>query len=86
MAIVKPFKGIRPPQNIAAELSCLPYDVMNTSEAKAMSKGLEYSLLNITRSEIECAEGVDVHSEEVYSKSVSNFKKFQGLACCRPGE
>ncbi len=77
MAIVKPFKGLRPPKNIAAELSCLPYDVMNTSEAKAMSKGLEHSLLNITRSEIECAEGVDVHSEEVYSKSVSNFKKFQ---------
>lgn len=77
MAIVKPFKGLRPPQNIAADLSCLPYDVMNAQEAKVLSKGLEYSLLNITRSEIECSEGVDVHSEEVYSKSVNNFKKFQ---------
>ena len=77
MAIVKPFKGLRPPQNIAADLSCLPYDVMNTAEAKVLSKGLEHSLLNITRSEIECADGVDVHSEEVYSKSVNNFKKFQ---------
>ena len=77
MAIVKPFKGLRPPQNIAADLSCLPYDVMNAEEAKVLSKGLEHSLLNITRSEIDCPAGVDVHSEEVYSKSVENFKKFQ---------
>ena len=77
MALVKPFKGLRPPQNIASELSCLPYDVMNTEEARILSKGLEHSLLNVTRSEIDCVVGVDVHSDEVYSKSVDNFKKFQ---------
>ena len=77
MAIVKPFKGLRPPQDIVKDLSCLPYDVMNTEEAKVQSKGLEYSLLNITRSEIACADGIDIHSDEVYSKSVENFKKFQ---------
>ena len=77
MAIVKPFKGLRPTQDIVKDLSCLPYDVMNTEEAKVQSKGLEYSLLNITRSEIACADGIDIHSDEVYAKSVENFKKFQ---------
>lgn len=77
MAIVKPFKGIRPPKDIAKDLSCLPYDVMNVEEAAQMAAGKEYSLLHITRSEIDCRHGVDVHSEEVYQKSVENFKRFQ---------
>jgi len=77
MAIVKPFKGLRPPCAIAKDLACLPYDVMNTEEAKAMAAGKDCSLLHITRSEIDFPEGADVHSEEVYNKSVANFKKWQ---------
>ena len=77
MAIVKPFKGLRPPKEIAADLSCLPYDVMNTEEAAAMAEGKECSLLHITRSEIDLPEGVDAHSPEVYDKSVSNFALWQ---------
>ena len=41
MAIVKPFRGLRPPGKIAKDLSCLPYDVMNTDEALEMSRGKE---------------------------------------------
>lgn len=77
MAIIKPFKGLRPPKDIAAELACLPYDVMNTEEAREMAKGNEHSLLHITRSEIDLPVGTDVHSQEVYDKAVENFKKFQ---------
>nr|WP_321451856.1 DUF1015 family protein [uncultured Carboxylicivirga sp.] len=77
MAIVKPFKGLRPPQNIAQDLACLPYDVMNSEEAARMADGKDCSLLHITRAEIDCPEGTDIHSEEVYEKSVSNFKVFQ---------
>nr|WP_319398474.1 DUF1015 family protein [uncultured Carboxylicivirga sp.] len=77
MAIVKPFKGLRPPQNIAQDLACLPYDVMNSEEAARMADGKDCSLLHITRAEIDCPEGTDIHSEEVYEKSVSNFKAFQ---------
>ena len=77
MAILKPFKGLRPPQVIAKDLSCLPYDVMNTEEAAEMAKGKEYSLLRITRSEIDCVEGTDVHSQEVYDKAVANFSLFK---------
>ena len=74
MAIVKPFRGLRPPGPIARDLACPPYDVMNTEEAMKMAEGKECSLLHITRSEIDLPPDTDVHSEEVYKKSVSNFK------------
>ncbi|HLN74382.1 MAG: DUF1015 domain-containing protein [Methylococcaceae bacterium] len=77
MAIVKPFKGLCPPQAIAKDLACLPYDVMNSTEAAQMAQGKECSLLHITRAEIDCPEGTDVHSEIVYLKSVENFQQFQ---------
>lgn len=77
MAVIKPFKGLRPPQEIAKDLACLPYDVMNSEEATRMADGKENSLLHITRAEIDCPDGTDIHSEEVYEKSVDNFTKFQ---------
>jgi uncharacterized protein (DUF1015 family) len=77
MAVVKPFRGVRPPQPIAKDLACLPYDVMNTNEARKMAKGKECSLLHITRSEIDLPADVDTHSEIVYDKSVENFNKWQ---------
>ena len=55
MAIIKPFKGLRPPQEIVEELACLPYDVMNSEEAAKMAEGKEKSLLRITKAEIECS-------------------------------
>lgn len=77
MAIVKPFKGLRPPKNLAETLACLPYDVMNSSEAAQMAAGKNESLLHITRAEIDCPQGTDIHSEEVYNKAVDNFEAFQ---------
>lgn len=77
MAVVKPFKGLRPPQSIVSDLACLPYDVMNTEEALNMAAGKECSLLHITRAEIDLPAGTDVHSEEVYQKSVQNFALWQ---------
>ncbi|HZL76682.1 MAG TPA: DUF1015 family protein [Bacteroidales bacterium] len=77
MAVVRPFRGLRPPREIAKELACLPYDVMNTEEAAAMAAGKECSLLHITRAEIDLPSGTDVHSEEVYKKSVDNFTLWQ---------
>jgi uncharacterized protein (DUF1015 family) len=77
MAIVKPFRGLRPPRAIAKDLACLPYDVMNSDEAAAMAKGRECSLLHITRSEIDLPPDTDSHSDLVYEKSVENFRKWQ---------
>ena len=77
MSTVKPFKGLRPRKDIAAALSCLPYDVMNTQEAMRMAEGNPYSFLHITRAEIDLPEGIDPHSKQVYDKSEANFKAFQ---------
>ena len=77
MAIIKPFKGLRPPKDIVEKLACLPYDVMNSQEAAQMAEGKPESLLHITKAEIDCPEGTDVHSETVYNKAAENFKMFQ---------
>jgi len=77
MAVVKPFKALRPPRDIAEKVACLPYDVMNTVEARKMAEGNKYSLLHITRAEIDLPEDTDVHSETVYRKSYENFLKWR---------
>ncbi len=77
MAEVKPFRGLRPPASIVKELSCLPYDVMSTSEAREMAEGNKHSLLHITRSEIDFSGNIDPHSPEVYRKSKENFRIWQ---------
>ncbi len=77
MAVIIPFKGLRPPKEIVEELACLPYDVMNSEEAAFMADGKEKSLLRITKAEIECPGVDDIHTEVVYNKSVENFRIFQ---------
>ncbi len=77
MAVFKPFHGLRPPQTIVKNVSCLPYDVMNSSEAAQMASGKAESLLHVTRAEIDCPPGTDIHSDTVYKKAVDNFKKMK---------
>jgi len=77
MAIIKPFKGVRPPKQLVEEVACLPYDVMNSTEATKMAEGKEASLLRITRAEIEFEQGTDSHDEKVYLHARANFDAFQ---------
>lgn len=77
MAIIKPFKGLRPPKNIVEEVACLPYDVMNSEEATNMAKGKKASLLRITRAEIEFDGDTNSHDEKVYLHAKYNFDAFQ---------
>ena len=77
MAIIKPFKGLRPPKEVVEELACLPYDVMNSEEAAKMAFGKEKSLLHITKAEIDCPGADDIHSETVYNQAVKNFRLFR---------
>ena len=70
MAIVRPFKGLRPKnQEIAENMISLPYDVMNRKEAKEMAGNNEYSFLKIVRSEINLPDSVDPYAKEVYEKA-----------------
>nr|NQU93839.1 DUF1015 domain-containing protein [Bacteroidota bacterium] len=77
MAILKPFKGLRPPKEIVRDLASRPYDVLNSEEAKVEAEGNEYSLLHIIKPEIDLPDGTDHYAQEVYDKASENFKKFQ---------
>lgn len=77
MAIIKPFKGIRPPQNMVEEVASRPYDVLNSAEARQEAEGNEKSLYHIIKPEIDFPVGTDEHDEKVYAKAAENFQKFQ---------
>ena len=77
MAIIKPFKGIRPPQNLVEKVASRPYDVLNSEEARIEAKGNPYSLYHIIKPEIEFAPGTDEHEKKVYDKAAENFAKFR---------
>ena len=77
MVIVRPFKGLRPPKEIVKKLASRPYDVMNSEEARKEAEGNEYSLLHVTKAEIDLPLWTDEHSQAVYDKVVENFKAFQ---------
>ena len=75
MVRIKPFQGIRPPKQYAAEVASRPYDVLNSAEAKA--EATERSLLHIIKPEIDFDPIADEHSEAVYQKAVDNFQLWQ---------
>ena len=72
MVKIKPFRGIRPPQEFAAEVASRPYDVLNSVEAK--QEATERSLLHIIKPEIDFDPIADEHSDEVYQKAMENFR------------
>lgn len=75
MVQIKPFQGIRPPKEYAAELASRPYDVLNSAEAQAEAG--EKSLLHIIKPEIDFDPIIDEHSQEAYNKAVENFHKWK---------
>lgn len=76
MAIIKPFKAVRPANEYVKMVAELPYDVMNREEAKKLAKGNKYSYLHIDRAEIDLDDNVDEHDEKVYLKAKENLNKF----------
>ena len=77
MAIVKPFKGIRPPKELVEKVESRPYDVLDSDEARAEAAGNPMSLYHIIRPEIDFPEGTDEHDPRVYPKAAQNFAMFQ---------
>jgi len=77
MVKIKAFKGLRPPKSIADKVAARPYDVLNSEEARKEAEGNPYSLLHITKPEIDLPEGTDEHAPEVYEKAKENFEKFR---------
>jgi len=77
MAILKAFKGVRPPADLAKDVASRPYDVLNSEEARAEAEGNDYSLLHIIKPEIDMDPDIDVHAQPVYDKAKENFEMFQ---------
>ena len=69
MAVLKPFAAIRPVPSLASQVAALPYDVMNSEEAREMVKDNEYSFLHVDRAEVNLAKEINIYDKVVYEKA-----------------
>jgi uncharacterized protein (DUF1015 family) len=75
VSVIYPFRALRPPVERVAEVASVPYDVVNTEEARALAASNPLSFLHVSRPEIDMPEGTDIYSDEVYEKAAENFRK-----------
>ena len=75
MAVIRPFRALRPRADRAESVASVPYDVVNTEEARALAQGNPLSFLHVSRPEIDLPPSTDIHSDIVYRKAVENFEK-----------
>ncbi|MGA7801398.1 MAG: DUF1015 family protein [Gammaproteobacteria bacterium] len=73
MPLIRPFPGLRPAAGRAAEVAAPPYDVLNSTEARARAAGRPWSFLHISKPEIDLPEGTDPHADAVYAKAAENL-------------
>lgn len=86
MAVFKPFKAIRPLAEYAHKVAALPYDVMNSKEAKQMTEGNPLSFLHVDKAEIDLPEGTDLYDEKVYLKARENLDRLVSENICSQDE
>jgi uncharacterized protein (DUF1015 family) len=75
VATIRPFNALRPQAERAPRVAAVPYDVVNTEEARALASGNSLSFLHVSRPEIDLPSGTPIYSDEVYAKAVDNFEK-----------
>jgi uncharacterized protein (DUF1015 family) len=80
MASLHPFRALRPRPADAARVSAVPYDVVNTDEARALADGNPLSFLHVSRAEIDLPDGTDPHADQVYARAVENFAQLKSRA------
>lgn len=73
MSTIKPFRAIRPKTDLAERVAALPYDVMNSEEARQMVTGNPYSFLHVDKAEIDLSPDIDLYDEKVYQKARENM-------------
>lgn len=86
MAVLKPFKAVRPKAEFASKVGALPYDVMNSDEAREKVKGNPYSFLHVDKAEIDLPLGTDIYSEAVYEKAKENLEALTENGICEQDE
>jgi uncharacterized protein (DUF1015 family) len=75
LAVIRPFRALRPQAERAQAVASVPYDVVNTEEARALAAGKPLSFLHVSRPEIDLPPGTDIYSDPVYRKAVENLEK-----------
>jgi uncharacterized protein (DUF1015 family) len=80
VATIRPFAALRPQPDRAQQVASVPYDVVNTDEARALAAGNPLSFLHVSRPEIDLPEGTDLYSDAVYHKAAENFDKLIATA------
>ncbi len=78
MSVVRPFKAVRPNDEVYSKVASLPYDVMDRKEAKKLAEGNDLSFLHVVRSEIDLDDSVSAYDEKVYLKAKENLYNFIG--------
>lgn len=76
MVQVRPFPGIRPATALAAQVACLPYDVVNSAEARELAADNPYSFFHIDKAEIDLPSDLSPYDPQVYQKAAQNFQDF----------
>jgi uncharacterized protein (DUF1015 family) len=77
VAAIHPFRALRPPADKVSDVAAVPYDVVNTEEARALAADKPSSFLHVSRPEIDLPEGTDIYADEVYEKARENFDRFR---------
>ena len=78
MAILHPFRALRPVPDKVAEVASVPYDVVDTEEARALAEGRPLSFLHVVRPEIDLPSGADEYAPETYERGATNLRAFAG--------
>lgn len=86
MSVLKPFKAIRPTKENAEKVAALPYDVMNSEEAREMVKDNPLSFLHVDKAEIDLPEGTYIYDEKVYLKARENLDRLSLEGVCKQDE
>ena len=74
---IKPFRAWRPPADLVSRVASLPYDVVDTQEARRLAAGNPSCFFHVSRAEIDLPDGTDVYSDAVYHKAAANFRSLQ---------
>ncbi|EUJ26170.1 hypothetical protein MFLO_14487 [Listeria floridensis FSL S10-1187] len=76
MVKVRPFKAVRPEENLASEVASLPYDVLSSEEARELGEKNRYSFLHIDKAEIDLPKTVSPYADQVYEQARTNLQEF----------
>ena len=82
MSVIRPFSALRPKKEYASAVAALPYDVMNSEEAREKVKDLPYSFIHVDKAEVDLPVGTDIYSDAVYAKAAENLKKLMSDGIC----